>query len=483
MRWATPAWESAMEPRVMYRLPLTFVRIVGGHTTATDVITGETHVSCESVVTTETGADLQTLLGIDVGTDATANRSLTINLHSDGRLKGAEDSVTVDRFAAWAPFVRLSALGLAAVLPWLVPGAAGAAAGAAVLLAGVASKRAAIRDGVNLEEMPPKPTPDDLRLSRYAEERKSSHDLLLALRAGLAQQEIALANAAVSGADLDPVRKCLAGLRSELSRAETAYKAFLHQHATIVTEAVDERLGVDDLPTEDQLRTWANGGEQAPYVDWTRLSRLAEMVRAAVSVDVLDEYQREAQVAERDQLYAPTSAGDRVCYRRPRLAAVRVWRLRPAVEGSTHLLELVEERRLLVSYPGNENFLSLGGKSRTSAAIKLTFDEQGALTTVMAERTGSARQRAEGVSSIVTALTEGASAGKDLRETFALPSLEDQVKASENLRKLQPAEPVNADVEKMLQQIEEEELKARIRLAMQLGTATSPPVIVTMTSD
>lgn len=306
--------------------------------------------------------------------------------------------------------------------------------------------------------------------------------MLLALRAGLAQQETVLADAARSGADLDPVRRRLAALRSELSRAETVYKAFLHQHATIRTEAVDERLGVDDLPTEEELRTWVSGGGQARYVDWTRLGRLAEMVRVAVSVDVLDEYQREAQVAERDQLYKPNGAGDRVGYRRPRLAAVRVWRVGPAGEGSTRSLDLVEERQLLVSYPGNENFLPLGGESPTSAAVKLTFDEQGALTSIMAERTGSARQRAEGVSGIVTALTEGASAGKDLRATFALPSLEEQAKAAENLKKLQPAEPIDPDVEKMLKQIEEEERKARLRLAMQLGTATSPPVVVTVTS-
>lgn len=471
-----------MEARVMYRLPLTFVRVVGGRMTATDGITHETYVSHESVVTTEVGADLQTLLGIDLGTDATANRALTLNLHPDGRLKGAEDSVTLDRFAAWAPFVRLSALGLAAVLPWLVPGAAGAAAAAGAIIAGAASRRSAVPDGVDLEEVPSGPTPDDQRLARYAEERKGAHDMLLALRAGLAQQETVLADAARSGADLDPVRRRLAALRSELSRAETAYKAFLHQHATIRTEAVDERLGVDDLPTEEELRTWVGGGGQARYVDWTRLGRLAEMVRVAVSVDVLDEYQREAQVAERDQLYKPNGAGDRVGYRRPRLAAVRVWRVGPSGEGSTRSLDLVEERQLLVSYPGNENFLPLGGESRTSAAVKLTFDEQGALTSIMAERTGSARQRAEGVSGIVTALTEGASAGKDLRETFALPSLEEQAKAAENLKKLQPAEPVDPDVERMLKQIEEEERKARLRLAIQLGTATSPPVVVTVTS-
>lgn len=470
-----------MEARVMYRLPLTFVRVVGARTTATDGITGEAHVSSESVVTTEVGADLQTLLGIDFGTDAAAKRSLTLNLHPDGRLKGAEDSVTVVRFAAWAPFVRLSALGLAAVLPWLVPGAAGAAAAAGAIIAGVASRRGAV-SGVDLEETPPEPTPDERRLARYAEERKGAYDMLLALRAGLAHQETVLANAARSDTDLDPVRKRLATLRSELSRAETAYKAFLHQHSTIRNEAVDERLGVDDLPTEGELRAWASGGGRARYVDWTRLGRLAEMLRVVVSVDVLDEYQREAQVAERDELYQPNSAGDRVGYRRPRLAAVRVWRAGPAGEGSTRSLDLVEERQLLVSYPGNETFLPLGGESPTSAAVKLTFDEQGALTSIVAERTGSSQQRAEGVNGVVTALTEGASAGKDLRETFALPSLEEQVKAAENLKKLQPVEPVDPDVEKMLKQIEDEERKARLRLAMQLGTATSPPVVVTVTS-
>ncbi len=471
-----------MQAQVVYRLPLTFVRVVGGRTTATDDITGETHVTHESVVTTEIGADLKTLLGIDIGTKATANRSLTLNLHPDGRLKGAEDNVKVDRFAAWAPYVRLSALGLAVVLPWLIPGPAGAAAAAGAIIAGAGTHPGIAPDADHRDVEKPPATPDEQRLARYAEEREAAHDLLRALRTGLAQEEKTLADAARTGADLDPVRMRLTALRSELSRAETAYQAFLHQHATIRTDAVDERLGVDDLPTEAELRTWAGGGGEARHVDWARLGRLVETVRVAVSVDLLDDYQREAQVAERDQLYEPAGVDDRVCYRRPRLAAVRVWRVDPSGEGSARSLDLVEERQLLVSYPGNETFLPLGSGSRTSAAVKLNFDDQGALTSITAELTGSARQRAEGVSGIVTALTEGASAGKDLRETFALPSLEEQVKAAENLKKLQPAEPVDPDVEKMLKQIEEEERKARLRLAMQLGTATSPPVVVAVTS-
>lgn len=481
MRFA-PRSEDAVEARVVYRLPLTFVRVVGGRTEAVDDITQETHVSCESVVTTELAADLQTLLTVDLGTHASANRSLTLQLHADGRLKGAEDSVAVDRFAAWAPFVRLSALGLAVALPWVVPGAAGAAAAASALVVGTASRRNAGPESASAEEASRDLTPDERRLARYEQERKGPHALLVALRAGLATQEEVLADAARSGADLDPVRRRSAALRSELNRAETAYQAFLHRHATVRIEAVDERMGVDDLPSEEELRDWLEVGREADSVDWPRLERLTDKLRVAVSVDVLDEYQRQAQVAERDQLYNPAGAGDRVGFRRPRLAAVRVWRVGALGQGSARSLELVEERQLLVSYPGNETFLPLGGHSRNSATIKLAFDEQGALASMTAEQTGSARQRAEGVNGVVTALTEGASAGRDLRDTFALPSLEEQVKAAENLRKLQPVEPVDPDVEEMLRQIEEEERKARLRLAMQLGTATSPPVVVTVTS-
>lgn len=469
-----------METRLIYRLPLTFVRVVGGRATATDGITGETHVSCESVVTTEVAADLQTLLEISLGTHATANRTLALHLCPDGRLKGAQDSVTVDRFAAWGPLVRLSALGLAAVLPWLVPGSAGAAAAAGAVIAGAASRRAAVPDGIDLEELAPLPTPDEQRLARYAEERKGAHHLLLALRSGLAQQETMLADAARSGADLDPVRKHLAFLRSELSRSETAYQAFLHQRATIRTDTLDERLRVDVLPTEAELRAWLGGGTPADAVDWNRVNRLAETVRVAVTVDLLDDYQRDSQIAERDEPYQPSGVSDRIGYRRPRLGAVRVWRVHSEGQDAIRSLELVEERRLLVSYPGNEEFLALGDGEKTSAAVTMAFDELGAMTSIKVEATGSARQRAEGVSGIVTALTEGASAGKELRETFAMPSLEEQVKAAEDLKKLQPAEPVDPDVLKMLEQIQQEERKARLRLAMQLGTATSPPVVVTV---
>lgn len=470
----------------MYRLPLSYVRVVGSRRESHDTVADVREEQHEAVVTTEFGADLHTRCSLTLAVDEKATGTSTWKLTPDGRLTGADLETTVDRYARWAPFVKLGLAGATLAMPFLLPGAGGALA-AAGLAVGAARTLALAKsiDGETLAEgHGHEPTPDVRRLQRYRQERSHDHQVLVGLRQALQEQESAFVEAASGGGGggLAWRQRALVVVRTELDRAETRYAAWLDGYVERTTCPYDERVPIYRLPATTMLQQWAEGGDpsaQPETTDWELVEQMVAGVRTAVSVDVLDPHQRRAQVADAGEDFAPEASSGSVWWRRPRLAVVATWKVRQAEDGSASrwAIELVETQRMLVAYPGNEGKLFLRPTDEESSSVAAIFHESGALTELTSARTGSAVQRSADVSSLLAGAKEAVAAGAEARDALSPPSLKEQAEAAEAWAKLHPTAP-DADVARMEKRIAEEERSARLRLAQQLGTASSPPVIV-----
>lgn len=90
-----------------YRLPLTYVRVIGARREVLDSAVATTSTSYDATVTTETGADLRTLQKVLITPEELAQQKSTWTLTSDGRLKGSDVSTTVEHGARWRPPFKL----------------------------------------------------------------------------------------------------------------------------------------------------------------------------------------------------------------------------------------------------------------------------------------------------------------------------------------------------------------------------------------
>lgn len=134
------------DPGFVYRLPVTFVRIVGERRLTTSQFQDENPVTTrESVVTTELGADPLTAIRVVVDAGALASQQATWTLRTDGRLAGSDVATTVEPLAGWKTAIQIGALvaGAGVALAGGPPGWAGALAIAALSVRAAAAETAA----------------------------------------------------------------------------------------------------------------------------------------------------------------------------------------------------------------------------------------------------------------------------------------------------------------------------------------------------
>ncbi|SFU10128.1 hypothetical protein SAMN05660657_05688 [Geodermatophilus amargosae] len=488
-----------------YRLPLTYVRVTGTRTETTDGLTGQTTVECRSTVTTETGADLLTRCPVSISPEALARQKTTWNLLEDKRLAGADVTSTVEPLAAWKASLSAGMAVLSAGLPLVVglslgpPGwiALAGAAGAATLGAGLGSRRYLVsvsgEEGLEVggDVQPPEP-PADVGLaqwnvdSRYGEEKPREAQILAGYRAALADASAAHATAVRAiiadseGSDsfyweqrLKSLELVLQSASVGAMQAEAAYTAWKASKLQTVVTDCDERLRIDVLPDRAQLQEWAadTAGGTAAWM------KLAAELRIGVSVE-LEHILGDNQKLHLQE-FQPFATADVVHFRQPRPANLEIWRLTP--EGATaYSLKRVEVRRLLVAFPGNEETMLVHGGRGASSAVQYAFAASGGLTNIVTDQTDPALQRAHDILDLIPALKNAAEAGSSIRTALSPPSLVDraaEAKAAQELGLLTgPEDPLK----ELKDKVAEQELRARLRLAEQMATATSPPVFVTV---
>jgi len=116
----------------------------------------------------------------------------------------------------------------------------------------------------------------------------------------------------------------------------------------------------------------------------------------------------------------------------------------------------------------------------SDSAVTVIFDESGALSTVTTQTTDPTLQRAKDVATLLPALPSALDAGSDLRKALTPPSLVDQAAEAKAAKELglikSPADPLLP----LRDRLEEARLLAQLKLAEQLSSATSPPVMITV---
>lgn len=464
----------------IYRLPATSVRIVGSVSTAQDTVIGSTAIQREAVVTTEYGADLLTEITIVIDNDSKSRQKTSWNLLSDGRLAGADVATTVDRYANWAPLLKVASFALAAAMPLLIPGPAGmlASVGALSAAAGLRGLRPVDDASDARDEAERGETPEQKRLAAYERAQGADAAILRRLRAAEkgAQEKFVAAVEDPGSEAIDRLRNAERALnitRAALARAEEKYVAWIDSKISRDKEDLDERLRVDELPSVDALEEWARSAEPGSANEW---QKVALKLRTAVSVEILDPMDRQASVADPPSVYRPVPLHDSVMWRRPRMGEIEVWKLSPHGQVGD-VLQLVETQRLHLAFPGNEATLPLESRDDTSRSVAVTFEADGALTKIGTDDTGVAQQRSADLTALFTGARDAATAGKDLRDALAPPSLEAQAAAAEAAAKLAPT-PSDPQVDALKKRLAEEQLRARLRIAQQIAVADSPPVIV-----
>jgi hypothetical protein len=493
-------------PSFSYRLPLTYVRVTGTKRTLTDSLTETSEVERTSTVTTEIGADLLTRCQVRLSPDSMATQKSTWKLLPDGRLTGADVATTTEPLAVWKASLAAGISVLTAAGPALISmGPPGwiALAGAV----GVAAAGTGISLGqLNLfaHRLEPDPDADSHALPqtadpaewdvhpRYVEQHPMAAETLATYRAALAAATAAHARyiyAAIhAGHDdegarghwekqLESVERGLASASVGARRAEAAYAQWRSEQVAINSIDVDERFRVDDLPDRTELHNWA-AGQDAGSKHWTQM---AKDLRVAVSVS-LEAIPGDNQRLHRVE-YQPGEDYDKVRYRQPRPAVLEVWEVIPAspsTSSTAHTLHRVDVRRIFVAYPGNEAVLSLETGHDSNNAVAVGFDESGALTSITTEITDPSLQRAREISAILPTLTAAVEAGSGLRKALAPPSLVEraaEAKAAQELGMVElPVDPLR----QLKDQLAEARLRAQLKLAEQLASSTSQPVMVTV---
>lgn len=464
----------ANDIELSYRLPITFVRVVGEKTVTTDSIVDPPTqaVQSQAVVTTETGADLLSRIRAEIEIASREKQKSEWNLLPDGRLTGADVATTVDRYAEWAPYIKAGGFVLAAALPFLIPGPAGVIASVAPLsstargLAMLAGADEAVGDETD-EELDP-------RMAAYLADVAHQRDALTLqrYRAALRDAEDGALEAAEAGdvAALGNARIALEIIQARTDLAEERYVAWLDSKLVRSTTEFDERFRADELPSKVELREWAG----SPHGSG-RWVRLAKELGTAVTIDLVDPWQLHSSVADRRSTFEPATSRGSIWWRRPRSAEVITWRVTAA--GDDYSLEQVEVQRLLIAYPGNETSIPLTSTDGTTRSVAATFDASGALTKLVTDLTGVAQQRSADVGSLLTGIKDATSAGQEVGKALTPPSLVDQAAAAEAAATLAPASE-DPKVKAMKKRIAAAELRARLRIAQQLATAESSPVVV-----
>lgn len=221
------------------------------------------------------------------------------------------------------------------------------------------------------------------------------------------------------------------------------------------------------------LEIWA----ESP-TDQGQWSELAHGLHIAVSVDLENDPVKGQPTFTRGTIDVFSSSRE-VMYRQPRPAVLRVWKLIPTASGQAFETPIeVECRRLEVNYPGNETEIDISSGADTTRAVAVEFDDNGALTKITTDLIDASLQRARDVSGLVSAASEAATAGANLRKAVAPPTLVERAaeqKAAKELglvpSELDPLEPVR-------QQLEEARLRAQLKIAEQIAVSNSVPILV-----
>lgn len=301
-----------------YRLPLTYVRITGTRTEVTNSLTDSTTVDRTSVITTETGADPHSSYQVKISAQRLAAHKSTWNLLADGRLVGAESTTTVEPWALWKTAMSAGATALGAAAPALVPLGApgwmalaglsgGAALGAYVVAEGVrtvvADEAMGPRFGAEAGHQPASPEPvkeaDPAQWNvhdKYVQEHQTAAHTLATYRAALAEATAAHATAVRLSFQtpedeqyywqhrVQTLERMLASINVGAAAPEAAYAQWCREAITSDETVYDERIRIDDLPTPEVLREWADTPSRS-YPAW---SQLAKKLWVAVSVRLED---------------------------------------------------------------------------------------------------------------------------------------------------------------------------------------------------
>lgn len=485
-----------------YRLPVTYLRATGSVTTTTDV-DGTATTEYKVAVTTELGADLRTRCAVSIDERTLATQKATWSLTTDGRLTGADLSLTAEPWARWRAGLKVGAMVAGYAAPALLaagpPGWAGLAAlaGAATLggaaIAGGGSLRSLVDDtGVGREapEGPADAAPGEWGVHpTYVAEHPADAQRLANLRECLTVTANAHARAlrasslAEDAADQEAwdaraarLQRLLGSASVAAARAEHAYATWLAATTTVTVTQHDVRLTVDQLPTLAELRAWASAGDGMPHSEW--VSMVADL-RVAVCVDL--EPSGDDDVS-RGLTFAPGKSHTQVHYRPPRPAILRVFTATPTDDGH-YDLEPAELRRVAVACPGNETVISIETAHDVTNAVAVTFDESGALTKVVTDLKDRTVQRAADLSEAVGSIGEAVTAGKDLREALAPPSLVDRAAEAKAAAELGLVPATEDPLKDLKAQLAEAQLRAQLRLAEQIQASTSVPVLVTLSAS
>jgi hypothetical protein len=255
--------------------------------------------------------------------------------------------------------------------------------------------------------------------------------------------------------------------------AESAYATWKAGKVTVVAVDHDERLRIDDLPGSAALDTWLEN----PSAEDQAWMRLAQRIRVAVTVDLQAIAGNNRQ--ERHDAEEPLATDDRVRFRQPRPAVLTTWKL-TVQDGGTLQKERQSVQHVPVAYPGNERWLTLRPGAKETSAVAVTFDEGGALTKVTTDRTAPALQRSQGVTDLLSAASTGATTGSDLRAAVSPPSLADRAAEAKAAQELGLVPTPDDPLKGLKDRLAEQELRARIKFAEQLASASSPPVMVSV---
>jgi hypothetical protein len=495
------------DPSFSYRLPVTFVRVVGASHKTVSAVAGQSKTSYDAVVTTELGADSRTRQLVSLDGRHLAERKVNWTFTPDGRLSGTDVAMTTNTAAPWLAALRMGgavagiaapALAAAGPIGWAGLAAATGLAAAGTAIAVTRSHRVPagsagmiVADEVD-EDVPVQPPRldysvdpvaegvDCLYVSEHPDAALTLANYRRARREAAARHSVAVLASAAGGCvdSQDSTRtvlcleRVLASVEVGLAKAEEVYRAWCTSMQHTTTTRFDERIPIDLLPTSGEL-LWA-----AEHPDGSEpWKALVTNLRLAISFDLVpDEVE-----GERKQPREPVidlSPSDDVIYRGPRPGLLRIWRAEPNQTGSAWQLDERELRRLAhVVCPGNERSVVLDHKDdRFSSA--LAFDDNGAIVKLGAEVTDASLQRAASVADLLSATKDSLEAGQSIRAAVSGPTLVEQAAEAKAAKELGLVPTTDDPLDKLRKQVEEARLRAQLTVADQLARSASVPVFV-----